>query len=114
MTWAGARAGCRAAGSGGLARRGGRSFGVDADHGQRIIQAPDVAARVVAVQPGVDQEHDDPRRSVAGERGEGDIAVATNGGFAQVAGQSRLGEEGQRAKLELVEIVSRYYWGNEI
>lgn len=48
------------------------------------------------------------------ERGEGDIAIATNGGFAQVADQPRLGEEGQHAKLELVEMVSRYYWGNEI
>jgi methionine synthase II (cobalamin-independent) len=51
---------------------------------------------------------------VAEQRGEGDIAVATNGGFAQVADQPLLGEEGQHAKLELVEMVSRYYWGNEI
>ena len=51
---------------------------------------------------------------IAEERGEGDIAIATNGGFAQVADQPRLGEEGQHAKLELVEMVSRYYWGNEI
>jgi 5-methyltetrahydropteroyltriglutamate--homocysteine methyltransferase len=51
---------------------------------------------------------------IADERGEGDIAVATNGGFAQVASQPRLGEEDQHAKLELVEMVARYYWGNEI
>jgi methionine synthase II (cobalamin-independent) len=52
--------------------------------------------------------------AVAAERGEGDIAIATNGGFAQVAGQPLMSEEEQHAKLELVETVSRYYWGNEI
>ena len=52
--------------------------------------------------------------AIAEERGEGDIAIATNGGFAQVADQPLLGEEEQHAKLELVEMVSRYYWGNEI
>jgi methionine synthase II (cobalamin-independent) len=51
---------------------------------------------------------------IAEERGEADIAVATNGGFAQVADQPLMSEEQQHAKLELVEMVSRYYWGNEI
>jgi 5-methyltetrahydropteroyltriglutamate--homocysteine methyltransferase len=51
---------------------------------------------------------------IAEQRGEGDIAIATNGGFAQVADQPLLSEEEQHAKLELVEMVSRYYWGNEI
>jgi 5-methyltetrahydropteroyltriglutamate--homocysteine methyltransferase len=51
---------------------------------------------------------------VADERGESDIAVATNGGFAQSAQAPLLSEEEQNAKLRLVEMVARYYWGNEI
>src|SRR5215469_1764814 len=51
---------------------------------------------------------------VADERGDADIAVATNGGFAQVADQPLMSEPEQRAKLQLVEMVARYYWGNEI
>lgn len=51
---------------------------------------------------------------VADERGDADIAVATNGGFAQVAAQPLMSEPQQRAKLQLVEMVARYYWGNEI
>jgi 5-methyltetrahydropteroyltriglutamate--homocysteine methyltransferase len=51
---------------------------------------------------------------IAEERGEADIAVATNGGFAQVADQPLMTAPEQRAKLQLVEVVSRYYWGNEI
>lgn len=51
---------------------------------------------------------------VADQRGEGDIAIATNGGFAQVASEPRMTGEQQHDKLMLVEMVSRYYWGNEI
>jgi hypothetical protein len=51
---------------------------------------------------------------VADERGDADIAVATNGRFAQVADQPLMSEPEQRAKLQLVEMVARYYWGNEI
>jgi methionine synthase II (cobalamin-independent) len=47
-------------------------------------------------------------------RGEDDVAIATNGGFAPSAGDPLLTEEEQRAKLRLVETVARYYWGNEI
>jgi methionine synthase II (cobalamin-independent) len=51
---------------------------------------------------------------IADERGDADIAVATNGGFAQVADQPLMSEPEQRAKRQLVEMVARYYWGNEI
>jgi 5-methyltetrahydropteroyltriglutamate--homocysteine methyltransferase len=51
---------------------------------------------------------------VVDERGESDIAVATNGGFAPAADGGRLTEDEQRAKLRLVETVARYCWGNEI
>jgi 5-methyltetrahydropteroyltriglutamate--homocysteine methyltransferase len=51
---------------------------------------------------------------VAEERGDADFAVATNGGFAQVADQPLMTAAEQRAKLQLVEMVARYYWGNEI
>jgi 5-methyltetrahydropteroyltriglutamate--homocysteine methyltransferase len=51
---------------------------------------------------------------IAEERGEADIAIATNGGFAQVASQPQMTSDEQHAKLELVETVARYYWGNEI
>jgi len=48
------------------------------------------------------------------ERTEEDIAVATNGGFAQSADSPLMSEAQQNAKLRLVETVARYYWGNEI
>ena len=51
---------------------------------------------------------------IAEERGDADIAVATNGGFAQVADRPRMTAEEQHAKLQLVEMAARYYWGNEI
>ncbi|MGH2928523.1 MAG: methionine synthase, partial [Solirubrobacteraceae bacterium] len=51
---------------------------------------------------------------IAEVRGDADIAIATNGGFAQVADQPLMTEAEQRAKLQLVEMVARYYWGNEI
>jgi 5-methyltetrahydropteroyltriglutamate--homocysteine methyltransferase len=51
---------------------------------------------------------------VADERGDADIAVATNGGFAQVADQPLRTAAEQRSKLQLVEMIARYYWGNEI
>ncbi len=47
-------------------------------------------------------------------RGEDDVAIATNGGFAASADSPLMSEEEQRAKLRLVETVARYYWGNEI
>ena len=51
---------------------------------------------------------------VAGERGDADIAIATNGGFAQVADQPLMSAAEQHGKLQLVEMAARYYWGNEI
>lgn len=51
---------------------------------------------------------------IADERGDADIAVATNGGFAQVADQPLMSAPEQHAKLQLIEMVARYYWGNEI
>jgi methionine synthase II (cobalamin-independent) len=51
---------------------------------------------------------------VVDERGESDVAVATNGGFAQSADSPAVSEDVQLAKLRLVEMVARYYWGNEI
>jgi 5-methyltetrahydropteroyltriglutamate--homocysteine methyltransferase len=51
---------------------------------------------------------------IADERGDRDIAVSTNGGFAQAADAPLLTEEEQNAKLRLVEMAARYYWGNEI
>jgi len=51
---------------------------------------------------------------VAEERGDADFAVAPNGGFAQVADQPLMTAAEQRSKLQLVEVVARYYWGNEI
>jgi 5-methyltetrahydropteroyltriglutamate--homocysteine methyltransferase len=48
------------------------------------------------------------------ERTEEDIAIATNGGFAQSADAPLMSEEEQIAKLRLVETVARYYWGNEL
>lgn len=48
------------------------------------------------------------------ERTEEDIAIATNGGFAQSAGAPLMSEDEQTAKLRLVETVARYYWGNEL
>jgi methionine synthase II (cobalamin-independent) len=51
---------------------------------------------------------------VVSERGEFDIAIATNGGFAQSAGAPLMSQAEQNEKLRLVEMVARYYWGNEI
>jgi methionine synthase II (cobalamin-independent) len=51
---------------------------------------------------------------VVDERTEDDVAIATNGGFAQSARSPLMSEEAQNAKLRLVETVARYYWGNEI
>jgi 5-methyltetrahydropteroyltriglutamate--homocysteine methyltransferase len=51
---------------------------------------------------------------VFGLRGEPDTAIATNGGFASIADQPTAGAELQTEKLRLVEMVARYYWGNEI
>jgi methionine synthase II (cobalamin-independent) len=51
---------------------------------------------------------------VVERRGESDVAIATNAGFAASADGSHLSEDQQHAKLRLVETVARYYWGNEI
>jgi 5-methyltetrahydropteroyltriglutamate--homocysteine methyltransferase len=51
---------------------------------------------------------------VVDERTEDDVAIATNGGFAQSAARPLMTEDAQVAKLRLVETVARYYWGNEI
>jgi len=51
---------------------------------------------------------------VIDERTEDDVAIGTNGGFAQSAARPLMTEEAQNAKLRLVETVARYYWGNEI
>ena len=51
---------------------------------------------------------------VLDERGDADVAVATNGGFAQVADRPLMTAAEQNAKLQLVEMAARYYWGNEI
>ncbi len=48
------------------------------------------------------------------ERGDADVAVATNGGFAQVGSQPLMTAPEQQAKLQLIEMAARYYWGNEI
>ncbi|HEY2128183.1 MAG TPA: hypothetical protein VGH77_13460 [Streptosporangiaceae bacterium] len=48
------------------------------------------------------------------QRGDLDVAIAANGGFAASADHPLLTEEAQHAKLRLVETVARYYWGNEI
>jgi 5-methyltetrahydropteroyltriglutamate--homocysteine methyltransferase len=51
---------------------------------------------------------------VIDERTEDDVAIATNGGFAQSADSPLMSSEEQNAKLRLVETLARYYWGNEI
>ena len=51
---------------------------------------------------------------VVERRGEDDVAIATNGGFAASAEFPLMTEEEQNTKLRLVETVARYYWGNEI
>lgn len=51
---------------------------------------------------------------VVDERGEFDVAIATNGGFAQSADHPTMSFEAQNEKLRLVEMVARYYRGNEI
>jgi len=47
-------------------------------------------------------------------RGEDDVAISTNAGFAASADLPLMNEEEQNTKLRLVETVARYYWGNEI
>ena len=51
---------------------------------------------------------------VVEQRGDLDVAIATNAGFAASADRPLLSEDAQHAKLRLVETVARYYWGNEI
>lgn len=51
---------------------------------------------------------------VVAQRGDLDVAIATNAGFAASADHPLLSEDVQHAKLRLVETVARYYWGNEI
>jgi methionine synthase II (cobalamin-independent) len=48
------------------------------------------------------------------QRGEDDVAIATNAGFSPTVGHPLMTEDEQRAKLRLVETLARYYWGNEI
>jgi methionine synthase II (cobalamin-independent) len=48
------------------------------------------------------------------QRGDVDVAIATNSGFAASADRPLMTEDAQRAKLRLVETAARYYWGNEI
>lgn len=44
-----------------------------------------------------------------------DIAISTNGSFAPVAGApGQLSWAEQVNRLQLVEMVARYYWGNEL
>ena len=47
------------------------------------------------------------------ERGDADVAVATNGGFAQVADQPLMTAPSRRQAAARRE-AARYYWGNEI
>jgi 5-methyltetrahydropteroyltriglutamate--homocysteine methyltransferase len=51
---------------------------------------------------------------VVERRGEDDVAIATNGGFAASADLPLMNVDEQNTKLRLVETVARYYWGNEI
>jgi methionine synthase II (cobalamin-independent) len=51
---------------------------------------------------------------VVEQRGDLDVAIATNAGFAASVDRPLLSEDAQYAKLRLVETVARYYWGNEI
>jgi 5-methyltetrahydropteroyltriglutamate--homocysteine methyltransferase len=48
------------------------------------------------------------------QRGDVDVAIATNSGFAASADRPLMSDDEQRAKLRLVETAARYYWGNEI
>jgi methionine synthase II (cobalamin-independent) len=48
------------------------------------------------------------------QRGDVDVAISTNSGFAASADRPLMSEDEQRAKLRLVETAARYYWGNEI
>lgn len=69
---------------------------------------------VATPEPEVVDEVLDRLDPILEQRGDADVAVATNGGFAQVAEQPLMSAPEQRAKLQLVETVARYYWGNEI
>jgi hypothetical protein len=51
---------------------------------------------------------------VVERRGDADVAVATNGGFAQSADAPLMSAAEQHVKLRLIETSARYYWGNEI
>ena len=61
-------------------------------------------------------DHPGPRlwSTVVAQRGDLDVAIATNAGFAASADRPLLSEEAQNAKLRLIETIARYYWGNEI
>lgn len=72
------------------------------------------AVDVTTAEPETVEELLDRLDPVVEERGDADVAVAPNGGFAQIAGEPLLTAAGQNAKLRLVETVARYYWGNEI
>jgi methionine synthase II (cobalamin-independent) len=48
------------------------------------------------------------------QRGDVDVAIATNSGFAASADRPLTSDDEQRARLRLVETAARYYWGNEI
>ncbi|MFI5896504.1 hypothetical protein ACIA5D_41035 [Actinoplanes sp. NPDC051513] len=51
---------------------------------------------------------------VADRRSLDDVAFAPNSGFAPSAAAPLMTAEQQKLKLQLVEMVCRYYWGNEI
>lgn len=51
---------------------------------------------------------------VADRRSLDDVAFAPNAGFAPSATAPLMTAEQQKVKLQLVEMVCRYYWGNEI
>jgi len=52
--------------------------------------------------------------AVIDQRGLDDVAFSTNGGFASSATEAPMSADEERDKLRLVEMVARYYWGNEI
>ena len=75
---------------------------------------PSILASFRAVHPRISVELALSNRNEDLLRGDADIAVAPNGGFAQVADEPLMTAAEQRTKLQLVEVVARYYWGNEI
>jgi 5-methyltetrahydropteroyltriglutamate--homocysteine methyltransferase len=48
------------------------------------------------------------------QRGDADLAIATSAGFAASVDCPAMTVDQQLAKLRLVEMTARYYWGNEI